>query len=102
VGDGDAALLLLGVLVLFYGFADAAGEVGLADEGGLGAEGVEVEVEGEGAEGLAGEVLVGEGLGGVEGFLIGVELGLNVVGDDSGGEGFAVGGVGGDALGLRG
>ena len=69
VGDGDAAELFGGVVVVGFGVADAAVEVGFAGEGGLGTEGVEVEVEGDGGEGLAGEVFVGEGLGGIERFL---------------------------------
>jgi hypothetical protein len=66
VGDGDAALLFSGVLAFGFGVAHSAGEVSLAGEGGLGTEGVQVEVEGYGGEGLASEVLVGEGFGGVE------------------------------------
>ena len=59
-------------------------------------------MEGNGGEGLAGEVLVGDGLGGVEGFLVGVEIGVDGVGDDAGGERLAAGRVGGDAgLGLQ-
>ena len=49
---------------------------------------------------MAGEVFVGEGFGGVECFFVGVEFGVDVVGDYAGGERFPVGGVGGDA-GLR-
>ena len=60
-------------------------------------------MEGDGGEGLAGEVFVGEGLGGVERFFVGVEIGVDGVGDDAGGERLAVGGVGGDAgLGVEG
>ncbi len=58
--------------------------MGFSVEGGFGTEGVEVEVEGNGSEGLAGEVLVGEVLGGVEGFGVGVEVGVDGVGDDAG------------------
>ena len=63
-----------------------------------GAEGIEIEMEGERGERLAGEVFVGEGLGGVEGFPVGVEFGVDGVGGDAGGE--RGGGVGGDGLGL--
>src|ERR1700733_14349154 len=96
VGDGDAAALFGWVFVFVFAVADAATEVGLAGEGGLGAEGVEVEMERNCGEGLAGEVFVGEGFGGVEGFFVGVEMGVDGVGDDSCGERLTVGGVGGD------
>jgi hypothetical protein len=80
----------------------AAGEVGFAGEGGLGTEGIEVEMEGNGGEGLACQVFVGDGLSGVEGLFVGVEAGVDVVGDDAGGEGLAARGVRGDAgLGIR-
>jgi hypothetical protein len=98
VGDGDAAAFFVRVGVVAYVVADAAAEVGFAGEGGLGTEGVEVEMEGEGVERLAGEVFVGEGLGGVQGFVVGVEPGVDGVGGDAGGQGLAVGGVGGEAL----
>ena len=103
VGDGDAAEFFGGVVVADRCVADSAVEAGLAGEGGLGAEGVEVEVEGDRGEGLAGEVFVGEGFGGIERFPVGVEMGVDRVGDDAGGERLAVGGVGGDAgLSLQG
>ena len=103
VRDGDAAEFFGGVVVVGFGVANAAVEVSLAGEGGLGTEGVEVEVEGDGGEGLAGEVFVGEGFGGVERFLVGVEAGVDGVGDDACGERLASGRVGGDAgLGLKG
>ena len=78
----------------------AAGEVGFSGEGGLGTEGVEVEMEGNGGEGLASQIFVGDGLGGVEGFFVGVEAGVDVVVDDAGGERLAAWRVGSDA-GLR-
>ena len=107
VGDGDAALLFGGVVVAGFAVANPAAEVSFVGECGLGTEGVEVEVKGNGCEGLASEIFVGEGLGGVERFFVGVEAGVDGVGDDAGGEGLAIGGVGGDAglgtgLGLRG
>ena len=55
-------------------------------------------MEGNGSEVLAGEVFVGDGLGGVEGFLVGLETGVDGVGDDAGGERLAVGRVDGDAV----
>jgi len=57
-------------------------------------------MEGDGGEGLAGEVFVGDGLGGVEGFFLGVEIGVYGVGDDAGRERLAAVRVGGDAAGL--
>ena len=66
VGERDAAALLGRVFVFGFAVADAAAGVGLAGEGGLGTEGVEIEVKRDGGEGLAGEIFVGEGFGGVE------------------------------------
>ena len=54
-------------------------------------------MEGDGGEGLAGQVFVGDGLGCIKRFFVGVEAGVDVVGDDAGGERLATGGVGGDA-----
>ena len=100
VGDGDTAEFFGRVFVVGFIVANATVEMGFAGEGGFGAEGVEVEVKGDGGERLAGEVFVGDGFDSVEGLFIGVETGVNRVGDYACGEGLTVGGVGGDA-GLR-
>ncbi len=55
-------------------------------------------MKGDGGERLAGEVFVGDGFGGVEGFVVGVEGGVDGVGDDASGEWLAAGRVGGDAV----
>jgi hypothetical protein len=59
--------------------ANAAGEVRLAGEAGLRAEGVEIKMERNRRDGLAGQVFVGQHLGRVERLLVRVDVRVNVV-----------------------
>ena len=58
----------------------------LADERGLGLKAVQVQMEGEGVLGAAGEIAPGEHLGGVDGLVARVEAGVDAVGDHALGE----------------
>ena len=73
------------------GVGTAAARAAAADfghESGLGLEGVEVEMEGKGLLRLSGEIFIGESFARGDGVLGGIELGLDLVGDDSGGKCF--------------
>ena len=80
--------------------AARAGEANFGHESGLRLEGVEVEVEGKSLLRLAGQVVVRQSLGGGDGVLRGVELGVNFVGHHASGKRL-LRGVAGFGRGLR-